>query len=78
MMSQNADLGRSVLVESFMTDIGIKPFAGSSYCPGRCSQLSRYLNFTHNGLQHATGTLTYFVDLCTVIKREKSSVLDVF
>ena len=36
----------------------IKPFAESSYCPGRCSQLSGYLNFAHNGLQHANGTLT--------------------
>ena len=50
----------------------------SFYCPGRCSQLSGYLNFVHNGLQNANGTLTYFVDFFPVIKQEKSSVFDVF
>ena len=36
----------------------IKPFAESSYCPERSSQLSGYLNCVHNGLQHANDTLT--------------------
>ena len=58
-------------------DISVKLLAGASHYLGRCSQLSGYLNFAHNGLQHANGTFTYFfVDVFSVIKREKFNVFD--
>ena len=47
---------------------GIKPFAGSIFCLGRCSQQSGYLNYAHYGLQNAFGTLI-FVDVLPVIKQ---------
>ena len=59
--------------------IDIKPFTESPYCPWRCSQLSGYLNFAHNGMQHTNGKLTYlFVSVFPIIKGEKSNVFDFF
>ena len=46
--------------------IDIKPFAKMPYCPGRCYQLSGYLNIVHNGLKHAN---IIFVDVIPLTER---------
>ena len=64
-----ATRGRSVINESLVTSLAFNLslfffFFFFFYCSGPCSQLSGYLHFAHNGSQHATGALTYFLWTC--------------